>query len=424
MNNIKAVYGREILDSRGNPTVEVEVHLESGHYGLARVPSGASTGSHEALELRDGDAKRYRGKGTLKAVSNVAKIGEALVGKSVADQKEIDDLILELDTSVRKETLGANATLGVSLAVAHSAAIEKGENLFRHLNSQYAKIAQPEKITKKSLPTPLMNVINGGAHSDNPLDIQEFMIVPKGAPSFAEALRYGAETYHALGDLLKQNQLSTDVGDEGGFAPDISSSEKALELMVEAISLAGFKPGKDIALALDVAAGELFSDGKYHLEGKTLNADEMVAFFSNLADSFPLISIEDGMGEDDWEGWQNLTAELGKKIQLVGDDLFVTNLERLQKGIDEQSANAILIKPNQIGTLTETFQAIALAKASGFATVMSHRSGETQDTTISDMAVASNCGQIKAGAPARTDRVAKYNRLLQIEENIKKGETK
>lgn len=412
VSEIKAVIGREILDSRGNPTVEVEVHLESGHVGLARVPSGASTGSHEALELRDGDPKRYRGKGTQKAVANVGKIGEALIGQSVLDQKEIDAQILGMDTSIRKETLGANATLGVSLAVAHSAASAKGESLFRHLNVG----SEP---TMDSLPTPLMNVINGGAHSDNPLDIQEFMIVPRGAPNFTEALRYGAEIYHALGDLLKRNQLSTDVGDEGGFAPNLASSEKALELMIQAIELAGFKPEKDIALALDVAAGELFADGKYGIEGKSLNADEMIAFLKNLVDNFPLISIEDGMGEDDWEGWTNLTSELGDRVQLVGDDLFVTNLERLQKGIDTAAANAILIKPNQIGTLTETLQAVALGKENGFGTVMSHRSGETADTTISDLAVASNCGQIKAGAPARTDRVAKYNRLLQIEEEIR-----
>ena len=415
---IDGIIGREILDSRGNPTVEVEVHLSSGEFGIARVPSGASTGSHEAMELRDGDPKRYGGKGTLKAVSNVEKIGKALIGVSAFNQEEVDSHILQLDPSERKENLGANAMLGVSLAVAHAAAVKKypkSQSLFRHIQDQL-----DSEVSSKSLPIPLMNVINGGAHSNNALDIQEFMIVPEGAKDFREALRYGAETYHALGNLLKEKQLSTGVGDEGGFAPNLSSSEEALELMVEAIKQAGYKPGKDISLALDVAAGELFSDGKYELEGKSLNSDEMIEFLKNLADKFPLISIEDGMGEDDWEGWKNLTKELGNNVQLVGDDLFVTNLERLQRGIDEHSANAILIKPNQIGTLTETLKAIKLAQENNFTTVMSHRSGETIDTTISDLAVASNCKYIKAGAPARSDRVAKYNRLLQISEEIKK----
>ncbi len=412
MSEVQRVFGREILDSRGNPTVEVEVSLATGASGLARVPSGASTGSHEALELRDNDPIRYGGKGVLKAVANInGEIAAAISGADALNQKEIDDKILALDISPRKERLGANATLGASLAVAAAAAAEKNTGLYEHIGSSLG-------FSDFKMPVPLMNVINGGAHSDNPLDIQEFMIVPKGAPSFKEALRYGAETYHALGTLLKEEGLSTDVGDEGGFAPDISSSETALEFLVNAIDLAGYVAGKDIDLALDVAAGELQQGEKYLIEGRDLDFEGMSAYLSGLADSFPIFSIEDGMGEDDWQGWAKLTQDLGSKIQLVGDDLFVTSIERLQKGIDEKIANAILIKPNQIGTLSETLMALQLAKSNEYATVMSHRSGETEDSTIADLAVAAGCEQIKAGAPARSDRVAKYNRLLKIEEEI------
>ncbi len=413
MSEVQRVLGREILDSRGNPTVEVEVSLATGASGLARVPSGASTGSHEALELRDNDPSRYGGKGVLKAAANInGEIAEALLGASALNQKEIDDKILGLDASPKKERLGANATLGASLAVAAAAAAEKSTGLYEHIGSSLGR-------SDFKMPIPLMNVINGGAHSANPLDIQEFMIVPKGAPSFREALRYGAETYHALGSLLKEKGLSTDVGDEGGFAPDISSSETALEFLVKAIELAGYVAGTDIDLALDVAAGELQQGEKYLIEGRELDFEGMSAYLSGLADSFPIFSIEDGMGEDDWQGWAKLTQDLGSKIQLVGDDLFVTSIERLQKGIDEKIANAILIKPNQIGTLSETLMAVQLAKSNKYATVMSHRSGETEDSIIADLAVAAGCEQIKAGAPARSDRVAKYNRLLKIEEEIK-----
>lgn len=486
---ISNVVAREILDSRGNPTVEVEVHLSTGHIGTARVPSGASTGTYEALELRDGDKNRYLGKGVLTAVENASKIGDVLIketaaGKSVLDQVAIDETILNLDDTPRKENIGANATLGVSLAVAHAGAqirgaqikdegtkdeVAKSASLFWHIQEIFSQIifsqntdssetnsreADLQNLASKDLrdttskndasnnsatknrvientslgrlPVPLLNVINGGAHANNGIDIQEFMLVPKGAPTFAEALRYGAETYHTLGGLLEVKKMSTNVGDEGGFAPELNSSTDALSLMIEAIEKAGYEPGKDILLALDVAAGELFENGKYNIEGKSLSADEMVGFLKELAQNFPLISIEDGLDEEDWDGWKLLTEELGGDsnsastggLQLVGDDLFVTNLERLQKGIDEKSANAILIKPNQIGTLTETLRAVALAKQNNFGTVMSHRSGETSDTTIADLAVGTNCGQIKSGAPARSDRVSKYNRLLQIEDEL------
>ena len=419
MSEITKVIGREILDSRGKPTVEVEVHLASGAIGSACVPSGASTGTHEALELRDGDPNRYGGNGTLKAVENInGEIADALVGTSPLSQQEADELLLALDTTPAKSRLGANALLGVSLAIAHAGAKEKGVGLYKHLGEQLGEQIGSSSADISDMPVPLMNVINGGAHSDNSLDIQEFMIVPQGAPSFREALRWGAETYHTLASLLKERNLSTNVGDEGGFAPNLDSSEMALELLEEAIQTAGYEPGREIALALDVAAGEFYESQKYIFEGKELDSAGVIAYLDELCSRFPLISIEDGLGEDDWEGWVELTNQLGSSVQLVGDDLFVTNLERLQRGIDEKAANAILIKPNQIGTLTETLSAVSLAKSTGYKTIMSHRSGETEDTTIADLAVAAKCDQIKTGAPARSDRVAKYNRLLRIEEEL------
>ncbi len=406
---IEAVGAREILDSRGNPTVEVEVLLDDDTVSRAAVPSGASTGAFEAYELRDGDKKRYGGKGVLKAVDAVLNVlGPALEGYDAADQRLVDAAMIELDGTDNKKKLGANAILGVSLAVAKAAADSADLPLFRYLGGPNAHV----------LPVPMLNVINGGAHADTNVDIQEFMILPVGASSFSEALRWGAETYHALKGLLHSKKLSTGLGDEGGFAPDLKSNRAALDLLVEAITAAGFKPGKDIALGLDVAATEFFSGGKYTFEGKKVTAKHLLDYYTDLVKSYPLVTIEDPLAEDDWKGWADLTAELGSKVQIVGDDLFVTNPKRLAQGIEGGAANSILVKVNQIGTLTETLDAVALAQRSGYTAVMSHRSGETEDTTIADLAVATDCGQIKTGAPARSERVAKYNQLLRIEEEL------
>ncbi len=408
MSHIKAIKALEILDSRGNPTVFAEVTLENGIKGSAASPSGASTGSREALELRDKDKKRYLGKGVLKAVDAVnQEIAPALKGLNAEHQAEIDEKLIALDGTNNKERLGANAILAVSLAVAKAAAAFKHLPLYQYLG---------EKQGSYLLPVPLMNIINGGVHADNNLDIQEFMIIPKGAKTFEDAVRYGAEVFHHLKHVLHQKKLNTNVGDEGGFAPQLSSHEMALDLILEAIQLAGYKVGSDIALGLDVASNEFYKQGKYHLQGenKIFNAQEMTDYLEHLTKHYPIISIEDGMAEDDWEGWRILTERLGKKIQLVGDDLFVTNTEILQKGIKEKIANAILIKPNQIGTLTETLKAIQMAKKAGYNTIISHRSGETEDTTIADLSVATSAGQIKTGSLCRTDRIAKYNRLLYI----------
>lgn len=402
------VYGREVLDSRGNPTVEVEVYLEDGTVGTAAVPSGASTGMFEAVELRDGD-DRYLGKGVLQAVANVNDIiGPAIIGYDATEQVAIDQLMLELDGTHNKGKLGANAILGVSMAVARAAAESLDLPLFQYLGGTNAK----------ELPVPMMNILNGGAHADNNVDIQEFMIMPVGASSFKEALRNCAEVYHTLKKVLKDRGLATGVGDEGGFAPNLTSNEEALEVISEAITKAGLKVGEDMVFAIDAASSEFYKDGKYHLagEGKVKTAEEMVAFYEDLVSRYPIISIEDGLAEEDWEGWKLLTDRLGKKVQLVGDDLFVTNTERLERGIEAETGNAILIKVNQIGTLTETFDAIEMAKRAGYTCVISHRSGETEDTTIADIAVAVNAGQIKTGAPARSERVAKYNQLLRIED--------
>ncbi|AQS59151.1 phosphopyruvate hydratase [Desulforamulus ferrireducens] len=411
MTIISDVFAREILDSRGNPTLEAEVWLEDGTVGRAAVPSGASTGAYEAVELRDGDKGRYLGKGVIKAVDNVNKlIGPELIGMDVTDQIGIDRLMIELDGTPNKGKLGANAILGVSLAVAKAAANYCGLPLYQYIGG----------INAKELPVPMMNILNGGAHADNNVDIQEFMILPAGAHSFSEGLRMGAEIFHNLKAVLKGRGLNTAVGDEGGFAPNLKSNEEALTVIIEAIEKAGYKPGQDVFLGLDVAATELYKDGKYILEGEgvTYTSDEMIDFYQRLVDKYPVITIEDGLSEDDWEGWAKLTRALGKKIQLVGDDLFVTNTERLAKGIKSGVANSILIKVNQIGTLTETLDAIEMAKRAGYTAVVSHRSGETDDTTIADLAVAANAGQIKTGAPSRTDRVAKYNQLLRIEEEL------
>ncbi len=410
MSQIEAVLGREVLDSRGNPTVEVDVALVSGARGRAMVPSGASTGAHEAAELRDGD-HRFGGKGVQSAVEHVnGAIADALFTNEALDQRVIDDLLLDLDGTPNKSRLGANAILGVSLAVAKAAAAEVGLPLYRYVGGVNAHI----------LPVPMMNVLNGGAHADNSVDFQEFMIAPVGAASFAEALRWGSEVYHALKSVLHDRNLSTALGDEGGFAPSVPTNEAPLQLMVEAVERAGRSLGDEIAFALDPASSEFFSDGAYRLtdEGRTLSSDDMVAVYVALCQRYPIISIEDGMAEDDWAGWATLTAELGGTVQLVGDDLFVTNVDRLQRGIDENVANSILIKVNQIGTLTETLQAVELASRSRYTSMMSHRSGETEDVTIADLAVATGCGQIKAGAPARSDRVAKYNQLLRIEDEL------
>lgn len=411
MSMITEVYAREILDSRGNPTVEVEVVLDDGCMGRAAVPSGASTGVHEAVELRDGDPERYLGKGVTKAVDNVNDvIAEAIIGLDPTRQTEIDEELIRLDGTPNKGRLGANAILGVSMAVAKAAANSVGLPLYLYLGG----------VAAKELPVPMMNIMNGGQHADNNVDIQEFMIMPIGAKSFAGALRMNAEIYHNLKAILKAKGLSTALGDEGGFAPNLSCNSEAIEVILEAVVKAGYKPGKDIVIALDVASSEIYKDGMYVLEGegRSLTPDEMVDYLVELTEKYPIISIEDGMAEDDWEGWKKLTRKIGKKVQLVGDDLFVTNEERLNMGIKKGVANAILIKVNQIGTLTETFNAIETAKRAGYTCVISHRSGETEDTTLADIAVAVNAGQIKTGAPARTDRVAKYNQLLRIEEDL------
>lgn len=412
MSEIMMVKAREILDSRGNPTVEAEVVLDSGYTGLAAVPSGASTGSREALELRDGDKSRYLGKGVLKAVENVnEEIAPKIIGYDARDQAGIDGLMIELDGTDNKGRLGANAILSVSMAVAKAAAAESDLPLYRYLGGVSAGL----------LPVPLMNVLNGGAHADNNLDIQEFMIVPVGAKTFREALRMGAETFHNLKKVLKSRGLNTAVGDEGGFAPNLQSNEEAMEVLILAIEAAGYKPGKDIYIALDAAASEFFKDGGYKLEAEKKpqkSAEEMVEFYSSLASRYPLISLEDGMAEGDWSGWQALTKKLGSKVQIVGDDVFVTNTKILEKGIKEGIGNSILIKLNQIGTVTETMQAIEMAHRAGYTSVISHRSGETEDTMIADLAVASGSGQIKTGSLSRTDRIAKYNQLLRIEEEL------
>jgi len=405
---IDAVGAREILDSRGNPTVEVEVVLDDGTYARAAVPSGASTGAFEAVELRDGE-KAYAGKGVQKAVSGVIQqIGPALEGLDADDQRLVDQTMIDLDGTPNKANLGANAVLGASLAVAKAAADSAALPLYRYVGGPNAHL----------LPVPMMNILNGGAHADTNVDIQEFMIAPIGAPTFREAVQYGAEVYHALKAVLKERGLATGVGDEGGFAPDLPSNRDALDLIVEAIGSAGFSAGKDIALALDVAASEFFDSGAYGFEGKQKSAAEMTDYYADLASSYPIVSIEDPLDEDDWDGWKAITDQLGERVQLVGDDLFVTNVERLQRGIDGGQANALLVKVNQIGSLTETLDSIDLAHRNRFRCMMSHRSGETEDTTIADLAVAVNCGQIKSGAPARTDRTAKYNQLLRIEEEL------
>lgn len=411
MTMITDIYAREILDSRGNPTVEVDVVLEDGTVGRASVPSGASTGAYEAVELRDGDKKRYLGKGVLTAVENVNEIiAPELVGFDATEQADIDQLMIELDGTPNKGKLGANAMLGVSLAVAKAAAASIGLPLHRYIGGTNAK----------ELPVPMMNILNGGKHADNNVDIQEFMVMPVGAKSFAEALRMNAEIYHQLKAVLKKHGLSTSIGDEGGFAPNLASNAAALDMIVEAIKEAGYKPGKQVALAIDTAATEIYKDGLYNLAGEGLvkSAAEMVDYYEALVKKYPIVSIEDGLAEDDWDGWKLLTDRLGKTVQIVGDDLFVTNPVRLAKGIEKNVANAILIKLNQIGTLTETLDAIELAKRHGYTSVVSHRSGETEDSTIADLVVAINAGQIKTGAPARTDRVAKYNQLLRIEEML------
>ena len=410
MSEIVEVVGREVLDSRGNPTVEVEVVLDSGATGRAIVPSGASTGEYEAVELRDGGS-RYLGKGVLRAVENVNNlVAPVVIGMDATNQRALDNALIELDGTENKSRLGANAMLGVSLSVAHAAASELELPLYRAIGGPHAHV----------LPVPMMNVIYGGAHADNNVDLQEFMIMPVGAPSFREAVRWGVETYHTLKKVLADRGLSTAVGDEGGFAPNLSSNEAAVAILVEAIEKAGYTPGKDIAIALDPAMSELYRDGAYHLkgEGKVLSAPEMVEWWTSLVDRYPIVSIEDGMAENDWSGWAQMTAALGSRIQLVGDDLFVTNTRRLQMGIDQSVANSVLIKVNQIGTLSETLDTVELATRHSYTSVMSHRSGETEDSTIADLAVATNCGQIKTGAPARSDRVAKYNQLLRIEEML------
>ena len=410
MAQINKVHAREVLDSRGNPTVEVEVTLASGAFGRAIVPSGASTGEHEAVELRDG-GKRYLGKGVLNAVNSVnTEIAKEMLGLDAADQKELDHKLIALDNTKNKSRLGANAILGVSLAIAHAAASDKKLPL-------YKSICGDKAVT---MPVPMMNVMNGGVHADNNIDLQEFMIMPIGATSFSQALQWGVETYHTLKSLLKAKGLSTAVGDEGGFAPNLANNESAIEFLVEAIAKAGFKPGKDISIALDPAMSEVYKDSRYHLAGenKILTSDELVGWWSLLIDRYPIVSIEDGMAENDWDGWSAISSALGSRVQLVGDDVFVTNPKRLQLGIDKRIANSVLIKVNQIGTLTETLETVRLAKANGYTSVMSHRSGETEDSTIADLAVATNCGQIKTGAPARSDRVAKYNQLLRIEQQL------
>lgn len=411
MSSIIDIYAREVLDSRGNPTVEVEVYTEAGAMGSAIVPSGASTGVHEAVELRDNDEKRFLGKGVETAVDNVnLEIANELVGWDVFDQVGIDNYLIELDGTENKSRLGANAILGVSLAVAKAAADENGQRLFEYIGG----------VNGKTLPVPMMNILNGGQHADNNVDIQEFMIMPVGGENFKESLRIGTEVFHNLKNVLKSRKLNTAVGDEGGFAPNLESNEEALQTIVEAIKKAGYEPGKDVMIAIDAAASEFFEDGKYNMAGDNAvrSSDEMIEYYKNLVEKYPIISIEDGLAEDDWDGWKKLTKELGSKIQLVGDDLFVTNVKRLQKGIEMGVCNSILIKLNQIGTLTETLDAIELAKRHGYTAVISHRSGETEDTTIADVAVATNAGQIKTGSTSRTDRICKYNQLLRIEDML------
>ena len=409
MASIEEIGAREILDSRGNPTVEVEIRLDDGTFARAAVPSGASTGAFEASERRDGDKGRYLGKGVEQAVDAVIEeINPRLVGFDASEQRLIDAEMQALDGSANKEKLGANAILGVSLAVAHAAAESAGLPLFRYVGGPNAHV----------LPVPMMNILNGGSHADSNVDIQEFMIAPIGAPTFREALRWGTEVYHALKKVLHERGLATGLGDEGGFAPDLESNRAALDLILEAIKAAGYEPGRDIALALDVAASEFYEDGSYAFEGASKSADEMVAYYGELVDAYPLVSIEDPLNEDHWDGWKSMTDLLGAKVQLVGDDLFVTNPERLGRGISSGTANALLVKVNQIGTLTETLDAVTLAQTNGYRCMMSHRSGETEDVTIADLAVATNCGQIKTGAPARSERVAKYNQLLRIEEEL------
>ena len=410
MSSIEQVHGRQILDSRGNPTVEVDVLLQSGAAGRAAVPSGASTGEFEAVELRDG-GDAWAGKGVTKAVANVnGELAQAVKGLDPADQAELDRTMIDLDGTPNKARLGANAILGVSLAAAKAAAAEAGSPLWRYLGGEAAHV----------LPAPMMNVLNGGAHADNKVDFQEFMIMPVGAPSFSEGLRIGVEVFHALKRTLHDRGLSTAVGDEGGFAPDLDSNEAALEMLIAGIEAAGHRPGDDVAIALDPATSEIFENGAYVLEheGRTLSSEEMADYWADMASRYPIVSIEDGMDEEDWDGWKRLTERIGDKVQLVGDDLFVTNTERLKRGIELGVANSILIKVNQIGTLTETLAAMRMAEEAGYSAVMSHRSGETEDTTIADLAVATGCGQIKTGAPSRSDRVAKYNQLLRIEEAL------
>ncbi|MDV2435898.1 phosphopyruvate hydratase [Corynebacterium tuberculostearicum] len=411
MADIIHTFAREILDSRGNPTIEAEVFLDDGARGVAGVPSGASTGVHEAHELRDG-GERYQGKGVLKAVENInEKIADEIAGFEADDQRLIDQALIKLDGTDNKSELGANAILGVSIAAAKAAAESAALPLYRYIGGPNAHV----------LPVPMMNILNGGAHADSGVDVQEFMIAPIGAESFAEALRMGAEVYHALKAVLKDKGLSTGLGDEGGFAPSVDSTKAALDVIVDAIKKAGFEPGKDVALALDVASSEFFKDGKYHFEGGEHTAEEMSKVYEDLIDQYPIVSIEDPLQEDDWDGYTTLTAAIGEKVQIVGDDFFVTNPARLQEGIEKKAANALLVKVNQIGTLTETFDAVELAHRNGYRTMMSHRSGETEDTTIADLAVALNCGQIKTGAPARSERVAKYNQLLRIEQELGDG---
>jgi enolase len=412
---IKKILAREILDSRGNPTVEVDVTLSDGSFGRAAVPSGASTGSHEAVELRDKD-KRYGGKGVLKAVKNAnTALAKALVGKDF-DQRSLDQKMIEVDGTPNKGKMGANAILGISMAFAHAAAKSKKVPLWKYFN----QIAKTKNTVQ--LPVPMMNILNGGKHAENSTDFQEFMVMPIGAKSFKEALRMGAEIFHSLKKILHDKHLSTSVGDEGGFAPSIPSNEAAIELILEAITKAGYTAGKDVALALDVAATELYKDGKYHLEreGKVLSSEEMIAFYENWCAKYPIVSIEDGLSEDDWAGYKLMTANLGKKIQVMGDDLFVTNIDRLKRGIDEHVGNSILIKPNQIGTVSETIDAVNMAKKAGYTSIISHRSGETEDTTIADFVVGTGTGQIKTGSLCRSDRVAKYNQLLRLEESLGK----
>lgn len=405
---IKEVAAREILDSRGNPTVEVEVRLDNGFIGRAAVPSGASTGAFEAVELRDG-GKRYLGKGVEIAVKNInEKISKVVIGLKAEEQRVLDEKMISLDGTKNKSVLGANAILGVSLATARAASLSANQSLFKFLGGNEAKI----------LPVPMMNILNGGSHADTNVDIQEFMVAPIGADTFKESLRWGAEIYHSLKSVLKKKGLVTSIGDEGGFAPNLASNRAALDLILEAVEIAGFKAGSDIALAMDVAATEFHEDGSYNFEGKKLTSDQMISYYSELVSAYPLVSIEDPLDEDDWAGWAKLTSELGQKVQIVGDDLFVTNPERLQRGIDSNTANALLVKVNQIGSLTETIDAVNLAHKNGYRSMMSHRSGETEDTTIADLSVALNCGQIKTGAPARSERVAKYNQLLRIEEEL------